>query len=113
VVGKLFAKLADNKLGADLPSELPRLFRERSARVVPNHDSEYAQSRLFDHAVATVVTPDLHLRISRTPSGFAIDAAPPADPTRWQPVDAPGVEWPGVDDFLTDNWERLRAALLH
>jgi hypothetical protein len=107
VVGKLFARLADQKLAKELPAELPRLFRERAARIVPNPDSEYAQPRPFEHAVTTVATPDLYLRITQSPGAFSIDIAPPSDSPMWQPLDVPSLKWAEVDDYLAANWDRL------
>jgi hypothetical protein len=108
VVGKLFAKLADGKLAKELPSELPRLFREHEARVIPNPESEYAQPRPFEHAVATVVTADLQLRITQSPDGFSIDIAAPGDSPAWRPLEVPNLKWAAVDDYLADHWNRLR-----
>jgi hypothetical protein len=114
VVGQLFAHLADNKFGKELPADLPRLFAEHAARVVPNDESEYAAPRPFEHAVATIVTPDLRLRIVRSPGGFSIEIAAPAQPRDWRPLESlldtpPGLDWPSVDRFLSDHWQRLRA----
>lgn len=114
MVGQLFARLADGKLGKEIEENLPRLFAERSARLVPNDDGEYSAPRAFDHAVATVVTPEMKLRFVRVPGEFSIavsvagewvgvDSVPGAP--RWTNA---GLDWADVDRFLADGWERLK-----
>lgn len=99
MVGQLFAKLADAKLGKDLEANLPRLFAERSARLVPNPDSEYSEPRAFGYGVARVSTPDLLLRFVRTPEDFSVQIAAPGDSPEWQPVDSSG-DWAALDARL-------------
>jgi hypothetical protein len=103
----MFAKLADGKLAKELPSELPRLFRDHAARIVPNAESEYAQARPFEHAVATVVTPDLQLRITQSPGAFSLDVSVPGDPPQWRALEVASLSWAGLDDYLADHWPLL------
>ena len=136
VVGQLFARIADAKLGKDLQNNLSRLFIERSARLVRNDESDYSEPRSFDYAVATVAAPDLHLRFVRVRGEFSIDIAVPGEPRKWDALDSAltwldmphgtsekadlpnwsygldwrTLDWPSVDGFLADNWDRIKAA---
>ena len=103
MVGQLFAKLADAKLGKDLEANLPRLFAERSARVLPNPDSDYAEPRPFGHAAAIVATPDLLLRFMRTPEEFAFQVAAPADTPQWRPLERSTEDWASLDARLVST----------
>jgi hypothetical protein len=100
VVGQLFAKLADAKLGKDLETNLPKLFAERSARLLPNSDSEYAEPRAFGYGVAIVSTPDLLLRFVRTPEDFSVQVSAPGDSPDWQPLDCSTANWATLDARL-------------
>jgi hypothetical protein len=108
VVGQLFTRLADAKLGKDIQQNLPRLFAERSAQLLKNDDSEYAQPRAFEHAVARVAAPDLELKFVRGLGGFSIQAG------KWEHLDfargSSEPDWAAVDAFLMENWERIKAA---
>ena len=136
VVGQLFARLADGKLGKEVENHLPRLFTEHSARLVRNDDREYSEPRSFDHAVATVATTDLELRFVRVRGELSIDIAIPGEHRKWQAldsalawfdaqrgtkshpilpnwgyeIDGSSFDWPCVDRFLADNWERMHVA---
>jgi hypothetical protein len=114
VVGQLFARLADGKLGKDIQENLPRLFAESSARLLKNDDSFYAQPRAYEHAVARVAAQDLEFTFVRGSAGFSIEARIPGQSGKWEHLDfARGSvepDWPAMDDFLAENWERIRAA---
>jgi hypothetical protein len=108
MVGQLFARLADQKLGKELEGHLPRLFRERGARVVANEQGEYAAPRAFEDAVATVATAELDLRLARMGGAWSIGVAAPGS-RKWRAVEWPaGAEWAAVDEFLAAEWERLK-----
>jgi hypothetical protein len=118
VVGQLFARVADDKLGKDVQKNLSRLFRERSAQVVPNEAAEYAVPRAFDHAVATVATTDLDLRFTRTGGEFSVDVAAPGERSWKSPQartwgfghDWTSLDWASIDSLLAEHWEDMKAA---
>jgi hypothetical protein len=136
VVGKLFARIADGKLGRDIQNNLPRLFNVHSARLVRNDESEYSDPRSFDYAIATVATPDLQLRFVRVRGEFSVDVALPGEPRKWESLDSTltwldirrgtsvkaalpnwdygfdwrSLDWASVDGFLVENWEHMKAA---
>ena len=136
VVGQLFARIADGKLSKDLQNNLPRLFIERSARLVRNDEFDCSEPRSFDYAVATVAAPDLHLKFVRVRGEFSIDIAVPGEPRKWDALDSAltwldmqhgtsgkaslpnwdygsdwrTLDWASVDDFLAYNWDRIKAA---
>lgn len=115
VVGQLFARLADGKFGKEIEAYLPRLFRDRAVRVVENDASDYAAPRPFEHAVATVSTPELDLRIVRGDGMFSVSVSLPGV-RRWQALDSllagsAGLDWGGLDRALAENWDRLRTSL--
>ncbi len=115
---------------------MPLLFTEHSAAVVRNDQSEYSDPRSFDYAVATVATPDLHLRFVRVRGEFSIDVAVPGERGKWEPLDSAlnwldmkrgdsvksplpnwsyetdwnSLDWAAVDRFLDANWQRVKAA---
>jgi hypothetical protein len=103
VVGQLFAKLADAKLGKDLEANPPRLFAERSARLLPNADSEYAEPRAFGYGVATVATPELLLRFVRTPEEFSVQISAPGAAPDWKPLDCSTADWATLDARLVSH----------
>jgi hypothetical protein len=130
------ARRDDKKLGEDLRNNLVRLFAEHSAQVVQNEESEYREPRSFDCAVATVTTPDLHLRFVRVRGQFSIDISTASPHRRWDSLDSAllwldmqqgiqarsdipdwgygfdwnSLDWDLIDHFLVDNWDRLKAA---
>jgi hypothetical protein len=131
----MFARLADGKLGKEIEQNLPLLFIDRAARVAGNEDRDYAAPRAFDHAIATVCTPGLDLRFVRMRGELAIEIAVPGEPRTWQALDSAlawsdaqrgihsqpvpnwgpsldgsGFDWPAIDRFFVDNWERMHAA---
>lgn len=134
--GNFLARRDDKKLGEDVRNNLVRLFAEHSAQVVQNDESDYTEPRSFDYAVATVATPDLDLRFVRVRGQFEIDISIPGPHRKWDALDSAllwldmqrGVEarsdiptwgygfewssldWWSIDQFLTENWERLKAA---
>jgi hypothetical protein len=136
VVGQLFARLADGKLGKEVEKHLPRLYTEHSARLVRNDDREYSEPRPFDRAVATVATADLELRFVRVRGELSIEIAVPGEHRKWQAldsalawfdaqrgtksnpilpnwgyeIDGSSFDWPCIDRFLSDNWKRMNAA---
>jgi hypothetical protein len=115
VVGQLFARMADSRFGKELQDNLPLLFTGRSGRLAGNHPSEYAEPRAFDHAVATVVTPDLQLRFVRVRGEFSIHIAAPGEHPKWEPLDtallwSQNFDWSSVASFLNDNWDHMKAA---
>jgi hypothetical protein len=115
VVGQLFARLADGKLGKDLQENLPRLFAERAARLLRNEDSVYSQPRAYEHAVARVAAPDLELTFVRGRGGFSIQGSLPGQTGKWEHLDfargAVEPDWAAMDAFLADNWERIKASI--
>jgi hypothetical protein len=112
VVGQLFARLADGKLGKDIQANLPRLFADCSARLLPNDESLYTQPRAFEHAIARVAAPDLALTFVRGAGGFSIEAVIPGQPGNWKHVESGSSDpnWAATDAFLSENWERIKAA---
>ncbi|HXP84397.1 MAG TPA: hypothetical protein VN841_06735 [Bryobacteraceae bacterium] len=130
------ARRADKKLGEDVRNNLVRLFTEHSARVVQNDESEYREPRSFDHAVATVSTPDLDLRFVRVRGQFEVDISAPSPYRKWDALDSAllwldiqrgvqtssdipnwgygldwtSLDWWSIDRFLIENWDRLKAA---
>jgi hypothetical protein len=130
------ARRDDKKLGEELCNNLVRLFTEHSAQVVQNDESEYREPRSFDYAVATVATPDLDLRFVRVRGEFSVDISLPSPNRRWDSVDSAflwldmqqgvqtksdfpnwgygfdwdSLDWSSIDNFLVENWERLKAA---
>jgi hypothetical protein len=130
------ARRADRKLGEDVCTHLVRLFAEHSGRLVENDESEYREPRSFDYAVATVSTSDLDLRFVRVRGEFEVEISLPAPCRKWDALDSAllwldlqrGVQtrsdipnwgygfdwatldWSSIDQFLTDNWDRLKAA---
>ena len=136
MVGHLFARIADTRLGNEVQSHLPRWFAEHSAQLIPNAESEYVQPRSFDHAVATVATPDLLLKLVRVRGELSIEIAVPGERPKWESLDSaltwldiqrrtppqtplPGwgygidrhsLDWATVDGFLSENWERIKHA---
>jgi len=130
------ARRADKKLGEDLRGHLARLFAEHSAQVDENDELEYLEpKRSFDYAVATVTTPDLDLRFVRVRGQFDLWISTPGPHRRWDALDSallwldmqrgvetksdiPGwgyvdwraINWASIDEFLIENWGRLKAA---
>jgi hypothetical protein len=76
-VAGFLARWDDKRLGEGLRNNLVRLFAEHTAQVGQNKESEYREPRSFDYAVATVTTPDLHLRFVRVRGQFEIDISAP------------------------------------
>jgi len=135
-IGTVLARRADKNFGDDVRNNLRRLFTEHSARVVQNDESEYCESRSFDYAVATVETGDLDLRLVRVRGQFEVDISLPVPQRKWDALDSAllwldmqrGVEtasgipnwgygfdwgsldWRSIDQFLVDNWDRMKAA---
>ena len=131
-----FARRTDKKFAQDIRNNLWRLFAEHSAQVVRNEESEYREPRSFDYAVATVATPDLHLRFVRVRGQFEIHIATPSPHRRWDSLDSAllwldmqqdaqtrsevpnwgygfdwhSLDWHSIDHFLIQNWDRLKAA---
>jgi hypothetical protein len=130
------ARQADKQFSHEIGIRLVRLFAEKSAQVVRNEEFEYREPRSFDFSVATVATPDLHLRFVRVRGEFSVDISPPTAPRKWEALDSAlvwldiqqGVEakpsvstwnygsewrsldWAAIDHFLVTNWDRLKAA---
>jgi len=126
----------DKKLGEDIRNNLVRLFSERSAQVVQNDESEYREPRSFDYAVATVATPDLDLRFVRVRGQFSVDISVSRPRRKWDALDSAllwldmqrgvqttsnipnwgygldwdSLDWRSIDQFLIENWDRLKAA---
>src|SRR5690349_16865111 len=100
----MFARLADAKLAKDVQENLPRLFAERSAQLLKNDDSFYAQPRAFEHAVARVAAPDLELQFVRGRGGFSIEATIAGQTGKWEHLDfargSTEPDWAAVDAFL-------------
>jgi hypothetical protein len=135
-VARFLARRADKKLGEDLCTNLTRLFTEHLAQVVQNDESEYREPRSFDHAVATVATPDVRLRFARVRGQFEVDISVPGLHGKWDALDSAllwldmqqgvktatdipswgygfdwaSLDWWSVDQFLVGNWDRLKAA---
>jgi hypothetical protein len=131
----LFARQADKRMGEDVRANLLRLFNERSAQILENGALEYNAPRYFDYAVATVGTPDLDLRVIRVRGDFSIDISIPGH-RRWDALvsallwldmqsgvktkseipnwtygfDWASLDWWSIDQFLCENWDRLKAA---
>jgi hypothetical protein len=130
------ARRADKTFGEDLHKNLVRLFTEHSAQVVQNDESDYREPRFFDYAVATVATSDLDLRFVRVRGQFEIDISVPSPHRRWDSLDSAllwldmqrgvqttsdipnwgygfdwaSLDWRSIDQFLVENWDRLKAA---
>ena len=133
-LGKLLARRADKQLAKDVRNNLIDLFSEHAAKVVPN--DEFVYPRNFDHAVATVVTTDIHLRFVRARGEFSIDLALPDAPHKWESLDSAlgwleiqrgirptpdypswaygfnwsELNWYAIDHFLSGNWDLLKEA---
>ncbi len=128
-VTSLLARGADKRFGEDIRANLPRLFFEHEAEIAQNDASEYGGPRSFDYAVATVVTPDLDLRFIRVRGEFSVDISVPGH-RRWDALDSAllwldmqhgvqtpsnipnldSLDWRSIDQFLAENWERMKAA---
>ena len=135
-INNFLARRSDKKLGEDLRNNLVRLFSEHAANVVENKATEYLGPRSFDYAVATVATPDLDLRFVRVRGEFDVWISIPGPHRKWDGLGSAllwldtqqGVEqksevpswdygldwntlnWCSVDEFLAENWDRLKAA---
>jgi hypothetical protein len=135
-VTRFLARRADKRMGEDVRTNLVRLFNEHPAQITQNDASEYDEPRSFDYAVATVTTPDLDLRLARVRGQFSIDISVPGPYRRWDALDSAllwldmqrgvqgksdipnwgygfdwtSLDWWSIDQFLCDNWDRLKAA---
>jgi hypothetical protein len=127
-MGSFLDRRDDKRLAKDIRNNLVLLFAQHSAQLVPNEKSDYRGRRAFDHAIATVSTPDLRLRFTRVRGEVSIYISL-TEPRKWESLDSallwlelqtgaqsktyvPGsdYDWEAIDHFLVDNWDRIKAA---
>lgn len=84
--GWWFDRRRSRKLDAALAKEIDQrlefLFTQKNARVLPS--DEHQVKRMFDLALVTVATDDLHVRFITVHSHFTVEVASPRMPHQWE-----------------------------
>jgi hypothetical protein len=76
------SKKDDERFANDVKHDLPFLFSEKAARIVPSDD--YRVQRAFDLSVVTVATDDFWIRFTRVRGEFGVEVASAGPPHRWE-----------------------------
>ena len=79
---ELMARKADKRLADEVKQNVPFLFTEKKAQIVPSDDDKV--QRAFDLAVATVATEDFFIRLVRVRGEFDVEVASSRLLHRWE-----------------------------
>ena len=106
----LTSKRSDEQLANEVKKNLPFLFSEKRAQIVPSDD--YRVQRAFDLAVVTVATEDFWVRFVRVRGQFEVEVASSQLPHRWEDLSG-ALESAALEEGATLNdvvaTRRLRA----
>ena len=81
--GSSIARKNQQQFAEEIKSQFPFLFKEHSARIVPN-DPEVPFPPSLDGAYVTVVTDSIRFRFTQGRGDFSLEVAPLAAPTEWE-----------------------------
>lgn len=116
----LLGERSSRKLASEVQENLPLLFLQHAARVVPNVNKH---SRQANYKIVTVAVDGILLRFSRDRGDFRVDIAPSHAPNDWQELAGAVREVAGshpensyyglrgLDRLLQDNFDALRSAM--
>jgi hypothetical protein len=81
--GSSIARKNQQEFAKEIENQFPFLFKEHSARIVPN-DPDVPFPPSFDGAYVTVAADSIRFRFTRGRGDFLVEVAPPAAPTEWE-----------------------------